>query len=407
MLHIKIMKEIKYWSQIFLFPIYALSHLFPRSKEIWVLGSTFGKRFADNPKYFYLYLNQFQKDDINAVWISKSRKVVDFLCEHKYPAYYLYTLKGIWYCLRAKVYLYDNYTKDICFPLSGGAIKINMWHGIPLKKIQKDNIFDRIRNPQNIKEKLYSIPRKISDEKPSHYVLTTSEKLRGIFSSAFITNNVLICGYPRNDFLNFNLIHNVQMIEEEKSLNEFTQWKGQTILYMPTFRDTESTFFDVINMNTFHSFLKKNELLFCVKLHPKSKNYNKFAKFSMNFNNVLLISSEFDPYPYLNKTDLLVTDYSSIYFDFLYKDKPIIFFNYDYEEYIHTTRELYFDYNQMTPGQKVKDEKELIGAIKEELFGIEKYKEDRMKMKESMLLTREEPSSEVLYKRIKNICDLS
>ena len=204
----KIINGLKYWGQLLLLPVYWLSFLVPGNKNIWVFGSTFGRRFADNPRYFYLYVSQhsaYQSDKlaqrvdawkkeghewkadedcltIRAVWISHNKEIVSFLQSNGYEAYYYHSLKGIWMALRAGVYLFDNYSKDINFWQSGRALKVNMWHGIPLKKIQADNRFDLFRHPKNSWEKFKCFPRNLSDEKPSHYVLTTSEFMRPIFS---------------------------------------------------------------------------------------------------------------------------------------------------------------------------------------------------------------------------------
>ncbi|WP_455714576.1 CDP-glycerol glycerophosphotransferase family protein, partial [Anaerosporobacter sp.] len=345
----KISEHFKYWGQLFLIPIYMLSFLMPRDKKIWVLGSTFGKRFADNPRYFYLYLHQFQSDKVKAIWISKNKDVVDLLNANGYTAYYFKSLNGIWYALRAKVYLYDNYSKDINFWLSGGAVKVNMWHGIPLKKIQMDNTFDKVRHPDNKWLKIKNFPRRMSDEKPSHYVLTTSEYLTKIFKSAFNTNHVLVSGYPRNDVLCSKLIDNVLLPEERKSLELIQISKCKTILlYMPTFRDSEELFFEIIKEDDLKEYLKSNNILLCVKLHPKSKIYKDFCKLSGE--NIQIINPSIDPYILLHLADALITDYSSIYFDYLLLDRPIIFFNYDMQEYLSNTRELYFDYDKFTPG---------------------------------------------------------
>ena len=63
----KISDRIKYWLQIFLIPVYWISFLTPRSRKIWVLGSTFGRRYADNARYFYLYLDEFEKKSIRPI----------------------------------------------------------------------------------------------------------------------------------------------------------------------------------------------------------------------------------------------------------------------------------------------------------------------------------------------------
>ena len=69
-----------------------------------------------------------------------------------YESYYYHSVKGIWLALRAKVYFFDNYSKDINFWQSGGAVKINLWHGIGNKRINYDNKFDKVRHPKNLWE---------------------------------------------------------------------------------------------------------------------------------------------------------------------------------------------------------------------------------------------------------------
>lgn len=357
------MGGIKYWAQVFYIPVYLLSCLVPRNKNLWLFGSTFGRRFADNPRYFYLYLSQHKELGIRPVWISHKKEIVNSLNQAGYEAYYYKSLKGIWYCLRGKVYLYDNYSKDISFCLSGRAVKVNLWHGIPLKKIQMDNIFDRVRHPKNGWEKFRYALRRMSDEKPSHYVLTTSSEFAPIFSSAFATKKVLICsGYPRCDIFTSKEINNLLSEKENKYFDIIDRQKEKKIiLYMPTFRDSETKFFDIMNLKKFNLFLEKHNFLFCTKLHCKSKLRREFEK--MESDNIVVIDPDTDPYVYIELSDMLVTDYSSIYFDYLLTEKPMLFFCYDLEEYLSKSRELYFDYEEVTPGKKVRTMQEFEEAL--------------------------------------------
>jgi len=395
----RIRNKIKYWSQLLLIPIYALTYIMPRSKNIWVFGSTFGRRFADNPKYFYLYVIQNQSSNVRAIWISKDKNIVEFLRDKKVEAYYLYSIKGIWFALRAKVYIYDNYSKDICFTLSGGAKKINLWHGIPLKMIAKDNVFDRVRNPRNFREKISSIPRRISDEKPNDYLIATSTFMKPIIQSAFQTKNVLINGYPRNDNL---LFEHIKVISWESEMNlhkQIMKWKenNKIVLYMPTFRSSEDKFFDIINPDSFQEYLQNNNIIFLVKLHPKSKLYTNFKKLGVS--NMIIINPENDIYNILNMVDVLVTDYSSIYFDFLITDKPIIFFSYDLEEYLNNSRKMYFDYYEFTPGPIVVNQNELEAVILED----DKYYDERNKLKQKVFDYNIKFASENLFLKIYQI----
>lgn len=398
-----LIERIKYWSQLFLVPIYGLSFLFPRNKKIWLFGSTFGNRFAENPRYFYLYLSQHKAEEITAVWISRKKEIVRLLSEKGYRAYLKNSIKGFWYCLRGGVYLYDNYPKDISHFLSGGAVKINLWHGLPLKKIQMDNKHDYIRHPRNWKEQVGAIPRRLSDEKPGHFVLTTSRFYEPIFASAFGTSHVIISGYPRCDIFMTDDIKNVLTPIEKRSLEIIRQCrkkKNKIILYMPTFRDSEIEFFETVKLEELEEFLREKNYFFCVKLHCKSKLKKRFMEIKSA--HIHIIPSEADPYCYIKNSDLLVTDYSSIYFDYILSGKPIIFFDYDYEEYISKSRELYFDYDEFTPGKKVQSLEGLKRGIEAALVGEEEeqYRRMREEIKQKAFDSAEAGCSEELYQSI-------
>ncbi len=403
---------LSYWMQLFLIPIYFLSFLIPRNPKLWLFGSTFGNRFADNPKYFYLYCNQFHKDrkngGIRAVWITKQKEIVKLLRKNGYEVYYRYSLKGIWCCLRGKVYIFDNYSKDISFWLSGGAVKINLWHGIPLKKIQKDNCFDQVRNSKKWSDRWRYALRRMTDEKPSHYILTTSKKLISIFSSAFGTKRVLTSGYPRNDSLLSEKISNLktkQEIQDEKRLFKIYQQEKfeKIIFYMPTFRDSEEKFFHIISFERLNRYLLENKYLLCVKLHPKSKLEKKFHELEKEKSPIIVLHSEDDPYIFLKKADMLITDYSSIFFDYLYLNRPLVFFDYDKEEYLTHSRKFYFDYNKITPGKKAETMEELFAAINQGFEYKQEWEEQRLYLKEKIFGSTNELASKKLYSDIINI----
>lgn len=399
----KISTGIKYWLQIFLLPIYFLSFLFLRNKKIWIYGSSFGRRFADSPKYFYLYMNQHHGDEIRSIWITKNKELVQILQNHGYEAYVSYSFKGVFYSSIGGVYLYDNYTKDISFWLSGSAKKINLWHGIPLKKINMDNVYDKVRHPENMWSKVKYALRRMSDEKPSHYVVATSEFISDIFSSAFATKRVIISGYPRNDALISNIIDDFTT-KDDRALLWIAKKKNEgkkIITYMPTFRESERRLFDIINFNEFNHYLQQNQMVLCVKAHPKSviKQTLKDMNVKNTLENIFVIDSIADPYQILKETDCLITDYSSIYFDYLLLDRKIIFFPYDYEEYLSHSRELYFDYDSFTPGIKAYDMK----GLEKALISSDNYQEKRLELKNRMFQLPEIISSELLYTNMKEI----
>lgn len=398
----KLIERIKYWSQLLVLPMYWLSYLMPRNKRIWLFGSTLGNRFSDNPRYLFQYCDQHKEElNIRPIWISKDKAIVKHLSDTGKEAYYYHSFKGLWYALTGKVYLYDHYSKDINFPQSGGAVKVDMWHGIPLKKIQADNSMDKFRHPQNGWEKWKCQPRNISSEKPSDHILATSEYLKPLFESAFRNpNNVFVCGYPRNDYLISDKIQNVLLPGEQKELDRVQAFlkqypDGKIVYYMPTYRDSQSQFFEIMDLDAFAEFLSREYILFCIKQHPFSKHKGEFA--AIQYDNILMLDPDSDPYVVLKHSDVLITDYSSIYFDFLLVDKPILFFDYDREEYEKASRELYWNYDEATPGVKVETMEGLMEAIKEacnpSVEYIRKYHEERTALRDRMFDTPEELSS--------------
>ena len=81
----KITDRLKYWGQLLLLPVYWLSFLVPRNKKIWLFGSTFGRRFADNPRYLYLYVSQHKEElKLRPIWISHNENVVRMLNNEGY-----------------------------------------------------------------------------------------------------------------------------------------------------------------------------------------------------------------------------------------------------------------------------------------------------------------------------------
>ena len=398
----KLWKGIKYWSQALLLPVYGLSYLIPRSKRTWLLGSSFGKRFADNPKYFYLYLSQYQKKNIKPVWISHKKDIVQMLRASGYQAYHHRSLKGMWYCLHAGVYIFDNYSKDISFWLSGGALKINLWHGVGNKKINYDNRFDLIRHPRNKWESFKTYLRRLSDEKPYHYTLATSPVKKKIFASAFRTEEAHIIedGLPRNDVLLNSEIKNFYTEQERKLLKEIDVWKQEKKLincYMPTFRKSESKFFEVMELQRFNDFLVKNNMMFLMKLHPKSTLRDRFQQ--IHFSNIVNIDADVDPYTFLNQVDILTTDYSSIYTDFMLLNRPVVGFYYDYELYSTETRDCYFNFEEYMPEIKAKSMEELMEAILH-VMKADECKEKRMKSRDRMFSKTDGRACSSIYDKI-------
>lgn len=120
-----------------------------------------------------------------------------------------------------------------------------------------------------------------------------------------------------------------------------------------------SPFDGPLDLDALSRFAVERGIVFVLKLHP----FVKQAAGSGPFKNILVCEPTSDIYPLLREMDVLITDYSSIFFDFLLLDRPVVFFPYDLDDYLATDRSMYFDYHEMTPGPKCVSQADLLDAL--------------------------------------------
>lgn len=337
------------------------SHLLPRKKKLWLYSSLNGM-FLDNAKYLFLYNAEHHKE-IEHIWITESKYVINHLHSKGYKCYHKKSLKAIWLALRARVFIYSAYSIDVANPAyAGGAYLFNLWHGIPLKKIEYDitkGPISYLYNPHGLKEKikLFSIAAPIT--KKHNAVLTTSYFLQGIFSSAFhvAPHNILVAQYPRLMPFFWNTAALQKHIEDIEPavmgdlFNEIKMYSGVWV-YMPTWRDANPSFIQqaLPDLEKLNEICKQKNFLFLLKTHINTI----FEKDIGHLSNVKIVDRNIDIYPLLPFTYGLITDYSSIFFDYaLLKNKKLIFYPFDLEHYLDGSRELYFDYETIVKNNTV------------------------------------------------------
>jgi CDP-glycerol glycerophosphotransferase (TagB/SpsB family) len=340
---------------IFIYITYYLCFLIPRNKKLWLYSSLNG-RFLDNSKYLFLYAHQHSKN-IRHVWISSSQETVENLLNKGFEAYHLDSRKAKLLSLRAGAFIYSSYITSICnAAFTGGAFRFNLWHGIPLKKIENDISKGPLRylyNPANFSEwwkRLSTSPALI---RKNDAVLTTSNHLIKIFTGAFrIPRHKIFVGqYPRLMPFGWNreqLLMHIKKIENADMLsmiNNFTNF-DEVIIYMPTWRDDDPCFINkaIPEFSLLDRACGEHNILFVLKLHVNTV----FKEDISGYKNLLLLDNNLDVYPLLPFTTSLLTDYSSIFFDYALLNKKIIFYPFDIENYKSKNRELYFDYEELT-----------------------------------------------------------
>lgn len=289
-------------------------------------------------------------------------------------------------------------------PKNKEKVVIDTWHGFPLK-----NMFYTDPNYFN-KNSIAPFWRQID------YSISYSDVYNNTVNKSIKVDpaNFVITGSPRNDFL-FNQDISRTLLLRILGKEDMGQ---RFIFYMPTFRsadvgntyDSSNLFgFKDFNLSFLENFLEKNNYELIVKLHPIYK--KKFSDAIFNIPRISMYpeyeaNKEFvDLYEVLSATDILITDYSSVYFDYLLLDKPIIFATPDLSEYQKERGFCLEPFEDWTPGPKVVNQKQL----QSEIINYEKKKDyyglSRKAIRDKVHQYKDGKSSERVWKFISSLYD--
>lgn len=378
-----------------------LSMIFPKDKSIWVFGAWFGQRYSDNSRYLFEYVCM-NKPEIRAVWLTRNRKIADGIERTGREVYTVNSLKGFWVALRAASVFISSDMIDINPAACNGALKVQIWHGIPLKKIGLD-----YKIPGTPDYPFYlRILKKIWWKMFYRYdlVISSSPIVSERFATAFGVRKerILLTGYPRNDVILSGNTPRVDAFEELR-----TRWNAdKVVFYAPTFRGQRGDGRDLfcgLDMQKLKKSLISHNAAFFIKLHFVQRDQTTLSNSEINQYHMHLFSEEEAPdiNYLLPHTDLLITDYSSVYFDYLLLNRPIIFTPFDIENYNTLDREFYEDYDQATPGPKCRNWEEVIKTLDDILNGNDMYRQSRIEKRDVYHAYTDANSCERIVRHIK------
>jgi CDP-glycerol glycerophosphotransferase len=348
-----------------------LAYLFPKKRNLVLFIGGNDGQFRDNAKYLYLHLYRSQQEKFKFFFLTANKKIFRQLQSNNLPAILYPKLSTLLIMLRASVIIVDNYTwiSNLKYYLLLYSYKIQLWHGCSIKSLGLDNAFLK----ENLKARWRKILYYARGRFPNYDLFLSTSKINTdkIFKPAFNFSKIIESGYPRNDIFfskpdAFDLIGTDKTVIKESKNAKKNRYK--IVLYAPTFRDTGTgdDFLEdeALNLNKLDEFARRNKIYIIFKVHP----WREFPIDFKELTNLLNYKDTGDVYPLLPLVDLLITDYSSIFFDFLYLNKPIIFFPYDYDKYIREDRQLKYDYDWVTPGPKCMNQDDLQIIMYRSLF---------------------------------------
>lgn len=321
----------------------------PKHDDWWAFPvCAFTGVFSGNERAVYEQVNK--DDSIRKIILTRSQPVV--LEGQNFIVVPLESPEGQYYLLRAKiVFIKHTPTRNLVYPLSGELHHlINLWHGIPLKRIGYASLDQQTR---------------------SHAVAQEHSKCKAVISSSSIDtlamaaafyplsyNDIWPTGLPRNDFIlrDFQRLPLDLQRESEKLLDSLQGRK--LVLFMPTFRNGQAAacyHFNSDELQYLARWLHDSHAVLGVREHMADIS----GSYTEQLQSLPMLSLPADDYPnpevLYRAAALLITDYSSCFIDFMLTDKPMISFAYDLDHYMSVERGLFYDLEQVFPGAVCRD----------------------------------------------------
>ena len=338
--------------------------------HIWLFSSTDNSHYNYNSRYLFEYVKE-NLPEITPLFVINDPELRNSLSSKYGKQYFIETesIQGIRQALSAGVWFTSAGLPAYGTGLHKKRLIINLWHGVPLKKIA-------LLDP-NLKKAARIYFKKIFSENYT-CILTTSHELIPLMARSFAVSEdkIKVWGQPRNDGLFQKNDCREILGQLFPNLPEYTK----TVLYAPTFRDygqVQLFPFKDFDQEQLEAFLEEKNMLLFIRTHVAEQGsaapyLGKRIRFLGN-------EQAEDVTGILNIFDCLITDYSSIYIDYLLTDKPMIFLPYDRQQYLDG-RGMNFDYDDVTPGPKPETFNDFLDALspKEDFWKSERTRVNRL-----------------------------
>jgi len=345
---------------LFVFRIlFNIFKLFPQKKK-----TSFVTSFGDNVLYTVNALEEKYSEEIVILKTNQcqvdfndndGRTVVHFDLSHPFD-----WVRSIYHLATSRMVFIDNYFGFLAVSRFHPHVTcIQLWHAAgAIKQFGLNDPSNQYRTKRAI-DRFHKVYQRFD------HVVVGSEKMADIFKESFGLDDdrMLRTGIPRTDFYYEESAKAVAKSALKQAYPSI--YRRRVILYAPTFRDNnlESANIKLDIERLYRAF--KDDYTLLLRLHPAIQGVfvNEHPEF------VVDVSAYPDIHHVLVGTDILITDYSSIPFEFSLLEKPMIFFAYDLDEY-KETRGFGEDYEKLVPGPVVKDTDGVIEVIKQDQFDL-------------------------------------
>lgn len=331
----------------------------PYDQPTLIFESFGGRQVSDSPYAIYRLFRQLYPG-FTCIWsIDRSQKA--FCKENGIPFVVRRTAKWVRTLEKATFWI-SNARFPSWVRKPNYVTYIQTWHGTPLKKLGLD--IENVSMPGTTTTKYHA--NFVKEANRWDALVSPNDYSTRIFRSAFGFNNqILKVGYPRNDELINSTPEDVVALKESMGI----PLDKKVVLYAPTYRDNQFaekgkyTFELPFSLDDFRAKYGQDAVL-VLRMHYLISN-------ALDISGYEGVVFDFSNHPNISDlyliSDMLITDYSSVFFDFAYLKRPILFYPYDYHMYKDELRGFYLDYEADLPGEIAHDEKQLLQLVGEKL----------------------------------------
>ena len=285
------------------------------------------------------------------------------------------------------------------------AVTCYLHHGMPIKRWGDDAIRTGLgKKKQKLYKKIYCIITGNSmhyDYFATSSALHDKSNLTSLKHRGCTNDKNLKCGTPRNDFL-INLTSEETEYYKDKILRELNLENKRVFLYLPTFRRKSTDIFSFSNLteeqsDRLNEVLNRYQAVIVEKSHFAETNLKRKKNENRN---VMILGAKTNVQELYIASDSLISDYSGAYLDYLFLNKPIIHFAYDYEYYKNVDSGLYYDIEDFSAGQVAETFNDLLKEIENICNNIDLFERKREYVKNKYMTYEDGNASKHIFEKV-------
>lgn len=313
----------------------AFFSLIPKKKNLVLCNAWFGQKYADNPMYVYEYLLKNSK--YNLYWLTSNKKIFEELHKKGLPVVKAHSLKGYWLQIRAQACFSTVQFSEYNQWIMSNTIYIDLGHGHPIK--DPGHVSDFAKGRREIEHWF--------TKKLRYYAIVASDFAKEKYQDVVTMdpNHIIVSDFARNDVF----VDSTLRVGKNLIVEKYKEGGKKAIVYMPTHRSDgrkPMILSEILPLDAIQKMCEKYGYVFIIKKHFYHR--NEVEDLSM-YNRIFDITNidDIDPQVLLFQTDVLISDYSACYIDYLLLDRPMLFFQYDIEEFQKSERSLYIPFSKL------------------------------------------------------------